>query len=771
MSSDVALSLTVVPDVLCVSVIQSQDDWEVTYTSTEVCAVKGSTVKIQCSYTYPSRIQDRDIKNRFWFKEKDGEPVNLRTDSKYSGRVQYRCYEKKCTLIIRDLRESDSAEYKFRFTTNQPDEKYTGSPGVTLSVTGLQVEVSRYDSTRSVLKCLSSCVLPRYPSYYWYKNGHYINTGSSHFVIFGSSDSYSCAVSGYEDQRSPSVSNYIWYKEDGNPDPPPLSGEPQLVFSSIQSSDSGQYYCRAENLLGRKRSECISIDVKLTNLISVNTSPPDGPKLPSVSVSPSAEIVEGSSVTLTCSSDANPAANYTWYKEDEDSPKASGQIFIITDFRAEHSGNYSCEAQNMRGRSNSSSYLIAASVLDKTTMIIRNTRLTLVVVIPMSLLLFCLWMRKKKALSSTTEPHEPIETVEYKCSEKNCTLRITNLRESDSAEYKFRFMTNQRNEKYTGSPGVTLSVTDPGLQLEVSRYDSTRSELKCLSRCVLPHRPSYFWYKNGHYFTTGSSSLFVYFGSSESYSCASCEVVACTANSTSPMAVGLNAPKLPSVSVSPSAEIVEGSSVTLTCSSDANPAANYIWYKEDVNPDPPPLSGEPQLVFSSIQSSDSGQYYCRAENLLGTKRSESISIDVKYAPKLPSVSVSPSAEIVEGSSVTLTCSSDANPAANYTWYKEDEDSLKASGQIFNITDFRAEHSGNYSCEAQNMRGCSNSTLHLVAVSVSPVSLTTVAVGSTTAIFLAIIILAAFLFIRKKRSSTQTNQSGDGPDNSAQNTWL
>ncbi len=79
---------------------------------------------------------------------------------------------------------------------------------------------------------------------------------------------------------------------------------------------------------------------------------PDAPKLLSVSVSPSGEIVEGSSVNLTCSSDANPAANYTWYKENEDSPKASGQIFIISDFRAEHSGNYYCEAQNKRGRHN-----------------------------------------------------------------------------------------------------------------------------------------------------------------------------------------------------------------------------------------------------------------------------------------------------------------------------------------------------------------------------------------------------------------------------------
>ncbi|XP_039667896.1 B-cell receptor CD22-like [Perca fluviatilis] len=133
----------------------------------------------------------------------------------------------------------------------------------------------------------------------------------------------------------------------------------------------------------------------------------NGPKLPSVSVSPSAEIVEGSSVTLTCSSDANPAANYTWYKENEDSPKASGQIFTITDFRAEHSGNYYCEAQNRRGRQNSTLHLIV--VAGNLTMIMNIIRLTVVVLMLIPLLLLSLWARKKKTLSSTTGPHEPEE--------------------------------------------------------------------------------------------------------------------------------------------------------------------------------------------------------------------------------------------------------------------------------------------------------------------------------------------------------------------------
>ena len=65
------------------------------------------------------------------------------------------------------------------------------------------------------------------------------------------------------------------------------------------------------------------------------------------------------------------------------------------------------------------------------------------------------------------------------------------------------------------------------------------------------------------------------------------------------------------------------------------------------------------------------------------------------APKTPSVTVSPSGEIEEGSSVTLSCSSDANPAANYTWFKEHEDSVRESGKHYTITNITSEHGGNY----------------------------------------------------------------------------
>ena len=110
-----------------------------TYHSTQICAVKGSTLEIKCSYTYPSRANGYNItvQETFWFTRLQGkEPVDVRTQSEYTGRVEYQCKSNTCSLRITELRESDSAVYKFRFITNDPSAKYTGSPGVTLTVTG-----------------------------------------------------------------------------------------------------------------------------------------------------------------------------------------------------------------------------------------------------------------------------------------------------------------------------------------------------------------------------------------------------------------------------------------------------------------------------------------------------------------------------------------------------------------------------------------------------------------------------------------------------------
>uniref|UniRef100_A0A669D9Z8 Ig-like domain-containing protein n=1 Tax=Oreochromis niloticus TaxID=8128 RepID=A0A669D9Z8_ORENI len=190
---------------LSLTVVQSQNDYGVTYTSTQICAVKGSTVVIGCWFIYPSRV---NVLKRVWFtKENNYNPEDLKTDPVYAGRVSYSSQWKSCTLTIRDLRESDSAVYKFRFETYW--ESFTGLPGVTLTVTVLQVhmDTSLY-SDWPILTCQGSCQLNNRLFYAWYKNGQKISTQSGQYWYtdyLNPSDSYSCAVRGHEASTSPSV--------------------------------------------------------------------------------------------------------------------------------------------------------------------------------------------------------------------------------------------------------------------------------------------------------------------------------------------------------------------------------------------------------------------------------------------------------------------------------------------------------------------------------------------------------------------------------------
>lgn len=74
------------------------------------------------------------VNSTFWFRE---EFKDLKSVPEYSGRVESNCdNNNKCTLIIRNLTESDSAVYKFRITSNIETENWFGKPGVTLTVTG-----------------------------------------------------------------------------------------------------------------------------------------------------------------------------------------------------------------------------------------------------------------------------------------------------------------------------------------------------------------------------------------------------------------------------------------------------------------------------------------------------------------------------------------------------------------------------------------------------------------------------------------------------------
>ncbi|KAK0144998.1 B-cell receptor CD22 [Merluccius polli] len=671
----------------------------------------GSTVDITCTYKYPYKMPSSTLIETLWFTKGDKQPVDLVSDKDYAGRVEYRCggnsctwstCKVKCTLRIRDLRQTDSAEYKFRFTTNRPGGKYTGDPGVTLSVTDLQVKVSfpdRIYPTWVNLECHSICDLAG--PHTWYKNGQYVRKGlaRSYRGFFKSEDSFSCAVEGRKPFHSP------------------------LVNMHNINVGLTYYCCKNYSYNGVRGDRCNRVSYPTRNMC----------------------VLRGTSVDISCTYSSYEALSHKyWFKwRDNQQPRDllteyGGRV----EYPAEETGRSTLRITDFRDTDSDSEYrFIFKSKSHEWKGTFHGTTLT---VTGTTDLLKQLHFLPYSGLSVEVTP---VATV---TEGQRVTLTcITSCPLTDKPSY----MWYQNNGPVTGpeSPENQL-VLDPvspqhagNYACSVRNYPHLRSPEETLTVQYAPKTPSvtvspsgeilegssvtlscssdanptanYTWFKvntdhSSRDLNQAQQLLFGPIMSSDSgqYLCEAKNELG-----TKSLSISINVkygPKNTSVISSPSGEVVEGSSVTLSCSSDANPAANYTWFKVNTDHSSRDLNQGQQLVFGPIMSSDSGKYLCEAKNELGTK-SLSIYINVKYGPKNTSVILSPSGEVVEGSSVTLSCSSDANPAANYTWFKEHEDSVGESGQNYTINNFTAQLGGNYYCQAHNAFGRHNSTFLVI----------------------------------------------------------
>ncbi|XDV16247.1 hypothetical protein PO909_016044, partial [Leuciscus waleckii] len=162
---------------------------------------------MRCTYKYPST--GYKIIKAFWSKNpvKGVEPRDLSEDPEYSQRIQYLGdKQQNCNIRLSHVTLKDEHMYYFRFITDKPGVKWIGYPGVTLTVTELQVEsperVTEGDSVN--LRCKSSCALTDRATFIWYRNSQPLterrdrnNELLLQSVRREDSGRYSCAVDGH----------------------------------------------------------------------------------------------------------------------------------------------------------------------------------------------------------------------------------------------------------------------------------------------------------------------------------------------------------------------------------------------------------------------------------------------------------------------------------------------------------------------------------------------------------------------------------------------
>ncbi|XP_049576568.1 sialoadhesin-like isoform X2 [Syngnathus scovelli] len=344
------------------------------------------------------------------------------------------------------------------------------------------------------------------------------------------------------------------------------------------------------------------------------------------------------------------------------------------------------------------------------------------------------------------------------------TLRINNVTESDSAEYRFKFSASTFEWKGR-LPGTTLTVAAAQVQVQVTnvrgKRDDVIAQLACHTTCNLEVPWSFCWFVNDQQVGDCESSqtakpLQITLHPGDYVTCA---------GESNPLSISprLYALTAPSVSQSPSGDISKGQRLTLTCTVDPSASCTYRWFKETGNSGHQSVGDKAVLV---IKSSDSAEYFCTVANELGEKQSERIKVNVKYPPEDVALKAIPSAVAWEGQSVNLKCISQSNPKANYAFYKDDEPLGREPREFFNFSSISPEDAGSFHCQACNKYGCVNSTKVLLDV-ICPLKVMTVVCVLAGLLLLFLILVAALLLRKKMAPAAQPNASaegsGGGPD--------
>uniref|UniRef100_A0AAY4A4H9 Ig-like domain-containing protein n=2 Tax=Denticeps clupeoides TaxID=299321 RepID=A0AAY4A4H9_9TELE len=349
--------------------------WTTVYADMRVCALRGSSVDLSCTYTYPSNYI---IQPGFWFIEWDNNNdfVSLLQNEQYKDRASYLGNkEKEAILRITNLIDSDSRQYRFRLLTET--KNYNGKPGVQLNVTGLQVKVSPgsvREGQRVTLTCSTTCTLSNNPTYIWYKN------------------------------RQPVSDKHT-------------TRDNRLYLNSCSREDAGSYSCAVRGHEGRPSPEVpLRVECPPQNTLVLIISSPGT-----------------SSATLLCTSDASPPVhNYTWYKLHgaETSQIGSGQNYSITNISTEDNAQYFCEAKNDVGARNSTAVSLTGPG-EHWKNIGLYVGLTVLVVVAASCAL--LWIMRKKKRNKDGDLLSPKNTNMDHCINTAIDMTPEPVQKNDTA--------------------------------------------------------------------------------------------------------------------------------------------------------------------------------------------------------------------------------------------------------------------------------------------------------------------------------------------------
>ncbi|KAM9686384.1 Fc receptor-like protein 5 [Trichechus inunguis] len=550
---------------------------------------------------------------------------------------------------------------------------------------------------------------------------------------------------------------------------------------SLTKEHSGKYYCTAENDFGVKRSEAVSLLV---------TVPVSQPVL--TLRTPVAEAFVGHIIIFSCESQSgSPPILYQFYHNNVILKKIEVPLRIAVYFRfsltTEHTGKYHCSADNGLGAQHSKEVDLAIKV-------------------PVSQPVLTLQSPGARVLEGEEitfycKAQRGSPRIVYKLYHEGVFLRSRSnpygggafFKHSLTAEHSGKYYCTAENgfgpqQSEAVSLFVTVPVSHPVLTIRAPRTQTAVGdmvELHCEAQRGSPPILYCFYHED---VTLGNISVLSKGGASFSLSLTEGHSGSyhCTADN------GLGTQHSYSVSLSvrvpvsrpvltlwtPRTQTVVGDLVKLHCEAQkGSPPILYRFYHEDVTLGSiSVLSGRGAFFNLSLTTEHSGNYSCEANNSLGAQLSHVVTLNVKVPVSSPVLTVrAPGAQAVVGDVVELHCEAwRGSPPILYQFYHEDVILGNSSvcfrgGVSFNLS-LTIEHSGNFSCEADNGLGAQRSEAVTLSIRVFTGSrsgsvATQVTRGLLSMMGLAAVALLFCYWLLRKAGRKSTSDPTRSPSNS------
>uniref|UniRef100_UPI00398F7947 myelin-associated glycoprotein-like n=1 Tax=Pristiophorus japonicus TaxID=55135 RepID=UPI00398F7947 len=333
--------------------------------------------------------------------------------------------------------------------------------------------------------------------------------------------------------------------------------------------------------------------------------------------------------------------------------------------------------------------------------------------------------------------------------QKNCTLRINNLRPDDSDVYYF-YVDLEGFTDHTFTEPVQLQVVHvpdkPEILLHEDITEGNPVNIICKSLFACPdNRPILTWSElpesTVNTVTKNSDEVSTVLTFNPSFKHHGLTVL-CTADFPETSHRLVNSVTL-SVKYSPRNTLVrmtftDGNLISLHCSSEGNPAIHRFSWSKLSNGKGTDLSkvGETITVPKGIGEES---YSCTATNTLGSSQSPPVRIPTEYAPRNLSIISrdtikDSSITITEGNSAVILCSVQSIPASNLMWRHRGVtmNRTRSNNELWlEFLHVTSRVAGDYQCVAENEHGAVEGSMTIAVEHKYPHRERTVAISGAT----------------------------------------